>query len=56
MGPTREYEYLLLDTRPERVGSAVVVANLKDNIDYFEAGHMIKIILKNSLAMENLML
>ena len=33
----------------------MVLANLKDNIDWFEACNMIKI-LENSVAMENFML
>ena len=51
-----EYGYLLL--RGQGIRSAVILANLKDNIDWFElklVRNMIKI-LENSVAMENFML
>ena len=55
MDPTRGYRYSLLYTRSVRV--AVVLANLKDNIDKcrFEARHMLKV-LKTSVVIENLIL
>ena len=42
------------DPKGYHTTSAVVLANLKDNIGRFEARHIPKI-LKNSVAMENLM-
>ena len=55
MDPTREYGYMILDTRPERLGveSAVVLANIKDDIGHFEARCIIKV-LKNCVPREYL--